>query len=273
MERIKEALSKAKAEAQGRHHEGQSTSPARERKPPEQKLQNVSYSETRVMPVNQAHLEKMRIVAQNKSDPSSIYFDILRTQVLQKMEENGWKTLAITSPVPGCGKTVVAINLAISIAQHSVKTAMLVDFDLRRPAVAKYLGIQPNESLNNVLEAEMDIPTALVNPGINKLVVLPTAKPFSNPAEMLSSPKAEALIEDLKSRYHERIVIFDLPPTLSADDVMTVLPHIDCVLVVVGNGMVSKGEMEDSLRHLGGANLLGVVLNKAEQSSTNQYYY
>jgi Mrp family chromosome partitioning ATPase len=72
------------------------------------------------------------------------------------------------------------------------------------------------------------------------------------------------LITDLRERYDSRIVIFDLPPLLSSDDAITVLPKFDCVLLVVANGMNSKKEIEDSLHHLATANLIGTVLNKAE---------
>ena len=193
-------------------------------------------------------------------------------QVLQKMEENGWRTLAVISPVPECGKTVVAINLAISIAHYTSKTAMLVDFDLRRPRVGAYLGIPPEKSLNDVLSGEAELSEAFVNPGMPKLVVVPTSKPVQKSAEILSSKKVSDLIKDLRDRYQERIVIFDLSPMLNSDDAISVLPQIDCVLVVVGNGMVTPAEMAESMHHLNSANLLGVVLNKA-QVQPRKYYY
>jgi protein-tyrosine kinase len=76
----------------------------------------------------------------------------------------------------------------------------------------------------------------------------------------------------LRDRYKERIVIFDLPPLLNVDDAISVLPNIDCALMVVGNGMVTKHDMDESLRHLHSTHLLGVVLNKAEVQQRNQYY-
>jgi Mrp family chromosome partitioning ATPase len=80
------------------------------------------------------------------------------------------------------------------------------------------------------------------------------------------------LIENLRDRYKERVVIFDLPPLLNVDDAIAVLPQIDCVLMVVGNGMVTKHDMDESLRHLHTTNLLGVILNKAEVQQRNNYY-
>lgn len=232
----------------------------------------INYVQTEIVALDHAHLERHRIVAYNKNNPNSWMFDILRTQVLQKMDENGWRTLAITSPSPEAGKTVVAINLAMSIAHQTQRTAMLVDFDLRRPKVKNYLGLQRQKSLNDVLAGEAEIHEALVNPEISRLVVLPTNKPVASSSEVLSSNKVANIITDLRERYHERIVIFDLPPILAADDAIAVLPKIDCVLMVIGNGMSNKREIEDSMRHLPDANLLGVILNKSELPARKYYY-
>lgn len=232
----------------------------------------VNYVQTEVMPLDPAHLERHRVVAFNKSNPNNWAFDVLRTQVLQKMDEKGWRTLAITSPTLESGKTVLSINLAMSIAHHTQRTAMLVDFDLRRPRVASYLGIQKTPSLNEVFSGDAEVPDALVNPDLQRLVVLPTNRPVPKAAEVLSSKKVATMIRDLRERYKDRIVIFDLPPMMAGDDVMAVLPSIDCVLMVVGNGNSSRREIEESMRHVPADCLLGVVLNKAEAAVRQGYY-
>jgi len=199
-------------------------------------------------------------------------FDMLRTRVLHLMKENGWRTLAITSPSPEAGKTVVAINLAMSVAHQTQLTAMLVDFDLRRPKIGTYLGIKREKSLNDVLAGTAEISDAVINPNLPRLVVLPTNEPVQKSAEVLSSKLGHRIISELRDRYQERIVIFDLPPLMAADDAISVLPKIDCVLVVIGNGMSTEREIKESLRHLSGANLLGMVMNKAELRTKNSYY-
>lgn len=234
-------------------------------------LNALSYVQTKVVPLRPEHLERHRIVAYNKNSNMGGAFDLLRTQVLKIMEENGWRTLAITSPTPGAGKTVLAINLAMSIAHHTTKTALLVDFDLRRPKVGEYLGLPMDQSLNELLADEADLQDVLVNPTLPRFVVLPTREPIPLSTEVLSSPAVSHLIADLRERYNSRIVIFDLPPLLSSDDVINVLPKFDCVLLVVANGLNSKKEIEESLHHLGTANLIGTVLNKAEPE--NRAYY
>lgn len=235
-------------------------------------LGSVEYVQTAVVSMDAAHLESHKIISHQKSHPAGWAFDVLRTQVLQKMDENGWRTLAITSPSVESGKSVVAINLAMSIAQQTSRTALLVDFDLRRPSVARYLGLNRSLSLNDFLDGRVDVSEALVNPGVERFVVLPTNRPVPSASEVLASAKTGNLIRDLRERYSDRIVIFDLPPVLAADDVMTVLPRIDCVLMVVGSGASTQSEVEESMNRLSKANLLGVVLNKDESPVQNAYY-
>lgn len=269
MERIKQAIEKVRSQQPGETGRPAQLRPyknisyANTSRQPVEALKEVNYTQTRVVKLRADHLEKHRIFAFNKNDPTSVTFDLLRTQILQKMGENGWRTLAITSPSPGVGKTVVAINLAMSIAQKTDKTAMLVDFDLRQPRIGAYLGFPIEKSLNDVLDGDADLCEVLVNPDMPRLVVLPTRNSVNNPAETLSSGKVAGLVKELRERYETRITIFDLPSLLKADDAIAVIPQIDCVLMVIANGMSTKCEIEDSMRHLAKANVIGTVFNKA----------
>ncbi|CAN4272144.1 Mrp ATPases involved in chromosome partitioning [Methylophilaceae bacterium] len=279
MEKIKDALAKAKVEHAETRLSTKFSSPtvvmqqeAKGFSNTENELGAINYLDTPVIKLDSAHLEKNRIVAQSKSDTNSYSFDSLRTQILQKMEENNWRTIAVVSPTPQSGKTLVSINLAISIAHQPQKTAILVDFDLRRPKVAAYLGIHTEKSMNDYLQDKAPLKDIIVNPGIDRLVIAPTMKPVSNSAETLSSNKVTNLIAELRDRYDSRIVIFDCPPVLNSDDAMVLLPQVDCILLVIGNGMSTQSEIEETLHHLPKENLLGVVFNKAEIESKNYYY-
>jgi len=226
-----------------------------------------------LLPLDPAHLEKHRIVALDPANPYRREFDLLRTQVLQKMQEHGWRTIAVTSPSVQSGKTVVAVNLALSIAHHPSRTALLVDFDLRRPQVAACLGLPRGESLNDVLEGRGELRDAIVHAGIPKFLVLPTHKKVPGAAEVLASDKVSKIISGLRDHYPERVIIFDMPPITAVDDVIAVLPRMDCVLLVVGSGSSTRRELEEAQRHLARSNLLGVVVNKAaEQSALDGYY-
>lgn len=274
MEKIKDALEKAKNQQNvqesvfaTKRNISSSNSPK-----DDEPLNSIVYSDTTVVKLNPEVLENNRIVAQNKHNPASWIFDSLRTQVLQKMEEKNWRTIAIVSPTPESGKSVVAINLAISIAQQPQKTAMLVDFDLRKPRVAQYLGIKQEKSINNFLAGNAELSEIIINPGIPRLTIVPTNKPVSHSSEALSSSNIQKLIIELKERYDSRIVIFDLPPLLNADDAMVLLPQVDCVLLVVGNGQNSESEITEAMRILAKSNILGVVVNRAEVEARTYYY-
>ncbi|QEA12495.1 CpsD/CapB family tyrosine-protein kinase [Comamonas flocculans] len=280
MERIKQALEKARAQA-GSNTQHVQPGPRRAAPATLQPAApplgdggiDVNYTQTQVVTLDPVHLERQRIVAFSKTNPNNWAFDVLRTQILQKMDEKGWRTLAITSPTAESGKTVIAINLAISVAHHTQRTAMLVDFDLRRPRVGSYLGVRKTPSLNEVLAGTAPVAEALINPDLPRLVVLPTNEPVQRAAEVLTSAPVASLVSDLRERYQDRTVIFDLPPMMAGDDVMAILPRMDAVLMVVGNGNSTQREIEESMRHIPAGQLLGVVLNKADAEVRRGYEY
>jgi len=273
MERIKQAIEKARARqsTEAAAAEVSAPAPAGRSAAVEQETDQITYSETRVVNMDPRHLEANRIIAQNKNDPRTSSFDLLRTQVVRAMKENGWKTLAIVSPTPACGKTVVAINLAISIAQQPEHTSLLVDFDLRRPKVAEYMGFPAGPSLAEFVRGDVAMNSVLVNPGLPRLVVMPNQGVVGNASELLAGSWTQGLVTELRNRYPSRFVVFDLPPLLATDDAIAFLPYVDCALLVVANGMNTTSEVEESMRMLKSTAVLGAVLNKADV--TNRTYY
>jgi capsular exopolysaccharide synthesis family protein len=278
MEKIKEALLKAKSTSQQAKTTSQTTTvaqtPAKSSSAQvgEDTINAISYTSTKQIQLSRTHLEKNRIVAFDKTDATVSIFDTLRTQVLQKMQEHNWHSIGVLSATPGSGKTFVAINLAMSIANQPQKTVLLADFDLRKPRVAKYLGIESEQSLNEYLSGAAELQDVLINPGMPRLVILPTARPVQNPAETLSSARVNSLMEDIRNRYESRVVIYDLPPVLNLDDALIMMRKVDCVLFVVGNGLVKEAEIEEAMHHIPKEKLLGVVLNRAEIKADAYYY-
>lgn len=273
MEKIKDALKKARTNVVSsrksttlvRHSVGVSKDEE------ELLLAKLVYNQENVVELNDQHLANNRVVAHIKTNPASWVFDALRTQILQKMEENNWKTIGIISPSSGSGKTLISINLGLSIAQSPQKTAMVVDFDLRKPRVASYLGLNQKKSMNDFLNDDADLSEIIVNPSIPRFTVIPTNKPVNKSSETLSLSKITNLIYDLKERYESRIVIFDLPPILHADDAMVILPHVDCVLVVVSDGADTEVELKQTMRLLDKSNILGSVVNRSEFEPKSYY--
>ena len=231
-----------------------------------QDLSQIKYAHTKVVAVDEKVLIENRIISNilEQSDANGAY-KLLRTRVLQKMKASQWSTIGITSPGSGEGKTLTAVNLAISLAAEGNHTVLLVDFDLKYPNVARQFGYQPDNDLSNVLFDNIPLSEIMFNPGIERLVVLPGGRPIPNSSETLLSAKIERLLNDLKSRYKSRIIIFDLPPLLATDDVLAFSPLLDTCLLVVEDGKTHKDEILKSMEMLSSIDLMGVVLNKSSE--------
>jgi capsular exopolysaccharide synthesis family protein len=235
-------------------------------------LDDIRYVKTKVELAKQSHWIENRLVAANANDQTADVFRILRTKVLLPMRENGWQTVAIVGATPGVGKTTVASNLALSIALDSNQSVLLVDADLRRPKVADYFGIKVEHGLAEYLASKADLGDLLVNPGVERLVVLPSRGSAQNSTELLSSRRMQELLPELRNRYASRIVIFDLPPLLATGDALSFLHNFDCALLVVENGRNTAEELQEAKRLMQGTNFLGWVLNKGDAGSGSGYY-
>lgn len=225
----------------------------------------IVYTQTRSILVAREVLRKNRVIAGIDDMSIKVAYKMLRTQVLQRMKSNDWNTLAITSPVSGEGKSLTAINLAISIAKELNHTVLLVDLDLHNPSIARYFGFGPDLGLCDYLLDDVPLTDILFTPGVDRLAVLPGGKPLTDSSELLSSPKMARLAQELKGRYAGRVVIYDMPPLLATDDMLAFAPHVDAALLVLQEGKTRKDELRRSMEMLEVVNVVGTVLNKAEQ--------
>ena len=259
MERIKQALEKARLERQksgGVYTPLPGSGGAAT-------FDSVTYTHTRTMGVTKSILRERRVIAGLEQNAFTEAYKILRTQVLQRLREKNWNSLAITSPGLNEGKTLTAINLAISLAMEINYTVLLVDADLRHPNVHSYFGIDVEYGLSDYLTADKPLSELLIHPDdIPGFVILPGGKPLANSAEMLNSPKMVKLVEELKSRYPSRIILFDLPPLLSAADTLAFSPYVDAALVVIEDGKTQAEDVKRAIELLQGTNVIGTVLNK-----------
>lgn len=225
------------------------------------------------IPLKPAYLESMRIVAHNKDDPRARSFDMLRTQILQTMDNGGWQVLAITSPTAGCGKTVTACNLALSIARLPERSVLLVDMDMRKPKVAEYLGIKPEFGLLSVLQGRQSLSDAIVQVGIERdqMLVLP-GEQTSGSSEWMASSAMVSLFQTLTREYRSRTIIIDLPPILAGDDVLSLLPQLQSVLLVAGAGTSSLSDIKECSKHLKATPIVRVVVNKITEHEPRAPY-
>jgi protein-tyrosine kinase len=277
MDRIQKALDKAKEKLQTEPNElnvkrGDSVTSRNQALKNSQDVTGITYTQTKVVEVSEQHLADKRVIASQYSNAQSGVFRMLRTQVLQKMREKSWQTLAITSPTAGEGKSLVSSNLAVAMAMESNQTVLLVDLDLRNPRLNDYFSLDVKLGLKDYLEGDIDLTDVLINPGVKGLVILPGKGRAENSAELLSSKKMSCLVADLKARYNSRMIIFDTPPILQTDDVLLASKYIDSTLLVLEDGKNKESEIVKSLQLLEGTHLIGSVLNKSEKPPTHQSY-
>ena len=215
------------------------------------------------------NLEQHHIVARSTRDPNADIFRILRTKLLHLLAQNNFRSIAVTSANYGDGKTTIATNLALSLALDVKQTVCLVDLDFRKPGIHTCLGISPTVGLGDYLLADAPISDCLIRPA-DRLVVLPTSRALENSSETLGSPKMMALAEELKTRYPDRILIYDMPPLLAQDDTLAFLPNVDGVLLVVNDGATQVEDLRRSMHSLEGHTLIGTVLNRSYERSYNR---
>lgn len=224
----------------------------------------IVYTRTPTVPVAPGVFERHRVAAINV-DTSGDPFRMLRTQVLMQMRQNGWQTLAITSPNKGAGKSTVALNLAIGFAMELDYTSLLVDADLRDPDVRKLLELPPGPGLADYLGGRMPVEDLLIHPDVGNLVVLPGGAPVANSAELMRSPMMSDLIAELRARYRDRLIIFDAPPVLAGADTLALSSLIDATLLLVEERRTRSEDIERSCELLRDSNLIGIVLNKSRE--------
>ena len=226
----------------------------------------IVYTRTKSLDVPLSVLRQRRVMAAYDKGPFVDAFKILRTQVLHRLRENGWNVLGVTSPGHGEGKTLTAVNLAISLAMESTQTVLLVDANLRNPSIHDVFGLKDCAGLSDYLLDDVPVENLLVHPGIGRFVLLPGGRAIQNSTEILTSPKMLALVEEFKHRYPSRIVIFDLPPLLKTADVLAFSPYTDALLLVVEEGNTSVEDLQRALMLVKDSRpVLGTVLNKAGQ--------
>jgi non-specific protein-tyrosine kinase len=190
------------------------------------------------------------------------YYKVLRTQLRQIGEDRAWNTIMVTSVSPREGKTVTAINLAATFAREYSQTVLLVDTDLRRQSIHRYLGYQSQLGLLDALEERAEMKDIIVWPGIDKFTVISGGGKVADSSEIMGSPRMQALVSELKSRYDDRYVIFDVPPVMGGADALAFAPLVDCIIMVVGTGVTRQQEMKKALQMLPREKIAGFVLNQ-----------
>ncbi len=199
--------------------------------------------------------------------PSSMVteqFRRLRTHIIKPNTPPAYKTIMVTSAMPGEGKSLVSINLAVIIALELHSHALLVDCDLRNPSVSRLFGLNEEKGLSNYLMGESDIPDLLIKTAVDKLAIIPGGPLQDNPVELIGSDKMKNLIKELKTRYEDRYIIMDTSPILATTEPAVLNQMADGIILVIKSGDTARETIEQAIKLLDKNKIIGVVLNNIE---------
>ncbi|NIS71276.1 MAG: formate--tetrahydrofolate ligase [Proteobacteria bacterium] len=237
-------------------------------------VKNIRYTQTRKIQVDREVLARKKVmVIQNGRSRAAEEYRLLKAQVLKKARDKGWNVLMVTSAGRGEGKTLTAINLALAISREVNETSLLVEADLRQPSIEGYFGLRGEPGLTDHLLRNRPLPDVLINPEIDRFVFLPGGKSIPNSAETLGSPKMQDLVAEMKRRYPDRYVIFDVPPLFECSDPLVLSEYVDGVLLVVEACKTTTDHLKRAMELLEGKKIIGTVLNKVRGTDKRYYRY
>lgn len=224
------------------------------------------------LPLKPRALKNSRILT-SEGGADAAPFDMLRTRVLQQMRANNWRRLAITSPTSGCGKTTTCCNLAFSLARQADLRTVVIEIDMRRPALAKVLGQKRCKHQFAKVLAGTAVPQEHMFRYGSNLCFGTNHAPQLNPSELLQSATTKAALENIEKTLDPAIMIFDTAPLLASDDTIGFLEQVDCVLLVAEAESTTIDEIDICERDLAAhTNVLGVVLNKCRYAGKGYGY-
>lgn len=223
--------------------------------------------------IDRARLRSRKVVFPEDATAAARAYRMLRAQLLQRARSSGLSAIGIVSSASGEGKTLTAVNLALSLAVDPNQAVTLVDLDLRRPSVAETLGITPPLGLETWLGEERPVSSVVYGlEGIERLSVVPTLAPLASASEALAGSRTRDLIEALRTMDgRRRLLIVDLPPALLSDHVLTVSSLLDGFVLLVTEGKTLRDDVERVFELLGRDRIVGTVLNRSSDSEQRAY--
>jgi protein-tyrosine kinase len=229
-----------------------------------------AYTKSRMVKLDMNTLADNRCVAIFPYARETEVYKVLRTQVLRYTKEKGGNTIMITSALPEEGKTLTAINLSFTFAKLFEQTVLLVDGDLRQQDIHKRLGFESDRGLADYLVDNRPVPEIITWPGIDKLTLISGGRLIHESTELLGSTRMTDLVQDMKTRYPDRYVFFDVPPILSSADALAFVPLVDYIIIVVRAGTTSTNDVKKALELIPQEKVIGFVLNR--YNTPNQTY-
>lgn len=227
---------------------------------------------TPVVDMEPATREDERILPPGASGPHGGAYKMLRTQVLKRLDQLGANTLGVMSAASGEGKTLTAINLAIAIAADPARTALLIDFDLRNPGIGQRFHYVPEVGVEECLAQRRPLRDAMFKvAGYDRLTIVAARARSEHSSELLTSSRTAEVVTEMRTRYANRILIFDMPPVLQADDALAFAKNLQAGLLVIGEGKTRREDVTRTLELLRDLPFVGTVLNGSRERINNHY--
>lgn len=229
------------------------------------------YTRTRSVALNPETANRNRCVAFRPESAEADAYRVVRARLMQRVRERGGNAVMVTSALPGEGKTLTSINLALTFAKEFHQTVLLVDCDLKRQKIHKDLGYHSERGLIDYLLDDVPVSELMVCPGVEKMVVISGGRTVGDSSELLGTRRMKELVADMRNRYQDRIVLFDVPPVLAGADVLAFAPLVDHILVTVQAGTTPLPEIRSALAMLPPEKVAGLVLNRQEAPELAYY--
>jgi len=215
------------------------------------------------------------LVALEKGSPAAEQYKILREQVKRLRIQTGARSIALTSPVKGDGKTSVVANLAVATALDSEQHVLLIDADLRSPELHRYYGVPSSPGLADYLRSNSkeDLSKYIQNGFLPNLRIMPAGKPEALSSELLARSKTRALMEEIYSMFPGYQVMIDAPPILSTSDPLVLANTVDIIIMVARAGKTPRKFLLEAIESLNSSKLQGIVLSGIDLGLSSNYYH
>lgn len=273
MAKIDTVITRLKTEAaEQQDAAGATPAPVVSHASPSQRAAPPDISAFPILATDTALLEDNRVVGFGGFSPTALSaYRMIRTRVLQSLRANGWRSVAITSANMGEGKSLTAINLALSLSREGNQNVFLIDLDMRRPTIARYLGVYPPRGVQDYFDGNADAASIFFRIGPPGLAIAASTEARDSSSELLSSDRLPELINYVFTVDPKAVLLLDMPPVLVADDAIAVAPRVDAILLVASEGKTKRSDLAGAIELVQQHGLVGVILNRSAESVA-QYY-
>lgn len=221
------------------------------------------YNKSISVRLNVEKMQENKCICLFQDAPDIHKYKILKSRIKQSFDKiKGFNTVMITSPNSGEGKTLTAINMSLIFARELNRTVLLVDCDFKKQDIHKTMGIPGVTGLTDYFMYNTPLENLIVWPCVQKMTLISGGKSIPDSAELLGSPIMNSLVQEMKERYSDRYIFFDVPPLLNSADAIALAPLVDGIVMVVEAGKTTSADIKNSLKLIPEEKFLGFVLNR-----------